>query len=252
VWYTADKDEPICETMERLAGLPFVSQPGEAYVYGYNTDILGCVVERASGIPLDEFIRTRITGPLGMNDTYFFVPAAKRARLVTLYASDSTGGVVRAPEGARGQGHYVEGPRQSFSGGAGIVSTARDYARFLQMILNRGELDGVRILSPLMVDVMTSNQISVYTKPGAGFGLGFEVVEKLGADALAPVGSFGWGGAYGSNYQVDPADRLVLVFMINQLPLRTDIASKFHTLVYQSIIDAPPRANWVSRATVPR
>jgi len=250
-WYTADKAEPICATMERLATLPFVAQPGEAFVYGYNTDILGCVVERASGMPLDEFIRTRITGPLGMNDTYFFVPTAKRARLVTLYANDSTGRVVRAPEGARGQGHYVEGPRQNFSGGAGIVSTARDYGRFLQMILNRGELDGVRILSPMMVDVMTSNQISVYNKPGTGFGLGFEIVEKLGADALAPVGSFGWGGAYGSNYQVDPADRLVIVFMINQLPLRTDIASKFHTLVYQSIVDAAPRANWVSRA-VPR
>jgi CubicO group peptidase (beta-lactamase class C family) len=251
-WYTADKSEPICTTIERLASLPFVSQPGEAFVYGYNTDILGCVVERASGMPLDEFIRTRITGPLGMNDTYFFVPTAKRARLVTLYANDSTGRVVRAPNGPRGQGEYVEGPRQSFSGGAGIVSTARDYARFLQMVLNRGELDGVRILSPLMVDVMTSNQINVYDRPGRGFGLGFETVEKLGADGLAPVGAFGWGGAYGSNYQVDPADRLVIVFMINQLPLRTDIASKFHTLVYQSIVDAAPRANWVSRAAAPR
>jgi len=251
-WYTADKSEPICTTMERLASLPFVSQPGEAFVYGYNTDILGCVVERASGMPLDQFIRTRITAPLGMNDTYFFVPTTKRARLVTLYASDSTGRIARAPNGPRGQGDYVEGPRQSFSGGAGIVSTARDYARFLQMILNRGELDGVRILSPLMVDLMTSNQITVYGQPGRGFGLGFEVVEKPGADGLAPVGSFGWGGAYGSNYQVDPADRLVIVFMINQLPLRTDIASKFHTLVYQSIVDAAPRASWVSRAALPR
>ena len=237
-WYTADKAEPICATMERLATLPFVSQPGEAFVYGYNTDILGCVVERASGIPLDEFIRTRITGPLGMNDTYFFVPTAKRARLATLYANDSTGRVVRAPEGARGQGHYVEGPRQSFSGGAGIVSTARDYGRFLQMILNRGELDGVRILSPMMVDVMTSNQITVYGSPGRGFGLGFEVVEKLGADGLAPVGSFGWGGAYGSTYKVDPKEGLVIVFMINQLPNRSDIAGKFPTLVYQALVDS--------------
>jgi CubicO group peptidase (beta-lactamase class C family) len=251
-WYTADKSEPICTTIERLASLPFVSQPGEAFVYGYNTDILGCVVERASGIPLDEFIRTRITAPLGMNDTYFFVPTAKRARLVTVYANDSTGRVVRAPNGPRGQGDYVEGPRQNFSGGAGIVSTARDYARFLQMVLNRGELDGVRILSPLMVDVMTSSQITVYDRPGRGFGLGFEVVEKLGADGLAPVGAFGWGGAYGSNYQVDPADHLVIVFMINQLPLRTDIASKFHTLVYQSLVDVAPRPNWVSRAAAPR
>jgi CubicO group peptidase (beta-lactamase class C family) len=180
------------------------------------------------------------------------VPTAKRARLVTLYANDSTGRLVRAPNGPRGQGDYVDGPRRSFSGGAGIVSTARDYARFLQMILNRGELDGVRILSPKMVDVMSSNQITVYNRPGRGFGLGFETVESLGADGLASVGSFAWGGAYGSNYRVDPAERLVIVFMINQLPLRTDIASKFPTLVYQSLVDAAPRANWVSRTTVPR
>jgi CubicO group peptidase (beta-lactamase class C family) len=252
-WYTADKSEPICTTMERLASLPFVAQPGEAFVYGYNTDILGCVVERASGLPLDEFIRTRITGPLGMSDTYFFVPAAKRARLVTVYANDSTGRLVRAPNGPKGQGDYVDGPRRSFSGGAGIVSTARDYARFLQMILNRGELDGVRILSPKMIDVMTSNQITVYDRPGRGFGLGFETVDRLGADGLASVGSFSWGGAYGSNYKVDPTERLVIVFMINQLPLRTDIASKFPTLVYQALVDAAPRPNWVSRTTaVPR
>jgi CubicO group peptidase (beta-lactamase class C family) len=118
-WYTADKTEPVCETMERLATLPFIAQPGEAFVYGYNTDILGCVVERASGLSLDEFIRTRITGPLGMTDTYFFLPPAKASRLVTLYMNDSAGRVARAPEGSRGQGHYVEGPRRSFSGGAG-------------------------------------------------------------------------------------------------------------------------------------
>ena len=185
-WYTADKTEPVCETMERLATLPFVAQPGEAYVYGYNTDILGCVVERASGLSLDEFIRTRITGPLGMRDTYFFVPPAKAPRLVTLYMNDSTGRIARAPEGSRGQGHYVEGPRRSFSGGAGIVSTARDYARFLQMMLNRGEIDGVRILSPRSVDLMTSNQIgTLFSQNGRGFGLGFEVVERLGASGYS-------------------------------------------------------------------
>jgi CubicO group peptidase (beta-lactamase class C family) len=184
-----------------------------------------------------------------MSDTYFFVPAGKRARLVTVYANDSTGRLVRAPNGPKGQGDYLEGPRQSFSGGAGIVSTARDYARFLQMLLNRGELDGVRILSPKMIDVMTSNQITVYDRPGRGFGLGFETVDRLGADGLASVGAFSWGGAYGSNYKVDPTERLVIVFMINQLPLRTDIASKFPTLVYQSLVDAAARPNWVSRTT---
>ena len=248
-WYTADKTEPVCETMERLATLPFVSQPGEAYVYGYNTDILGCVVERASGLALDEFIRTRITGPLGMTDTYFFVPTAKASRLVTLYMNDSTGRLARAPEGSRGQGHYVEGPRRSFSGGAGIVSTARDYARFLQMILNRGEIDGVRILSPRSVDLMTSNQTgTLFSQNGRGFGLGFEVVERLGANGYFSVGSFGWGGAYGSTYTVDPVERLVVVFMINQMPNRSDVASKFPTLVYQALTELAPRAGWPARA----
>ena len=249
-WYTADKSEKICETMERLASLPFVAQPGEAYVYGYNTDILGCVVERASGMPLDQFIRTHITDPLGMRDTYFFLPPAKRARLAAVYASDSVSGVARAPNGPRGQGDYVDGPRANFSGGAGLVSTARDYARFLQMVLNRGELDGVRILSPKMVDLMTSNQSgTLFNQNGRGFGLGFETVDRLGADGMKSVGTFGWGGAYGSTYFVDPAERLVVVFMINQLPLRGDVATRFPTMVYQSLVDVAPRPGWTSRTT---
>ena len=147
-WYTADKDEGTCDSMERLATLPFVAQPGESYVYGYNTDILGCVVERASGMPLDRFVAERITKPLGMKDTHFFLPAAERDRLATVYSSGPDGTVVRAPDGARGQGHYVDGPRKSFSGGAGLLSTARDYARFLEMTRNGGTLAGVRVLSP--------------------------------------------------------------------------------------------------------
>src|SRR5262245_183829 len=127
-WYTADKTEPICDTMERLATLPFVAQPGEAWVYGYNTDVLGCVVERASGTPLDEFIRTRITGPLGMKDTQFFLPSNQRERLAAVYATGPDGKIVRAPDGPNGQGNYVDGPRRSFAGGAGLLSTARDYA----------------------------------------------------------------------------------------------------------------------------
>ena len=242
-WYTADKDEPICATMERLATLPFVAQPGEAWVYGYNIDILGCVVERASGMPLDDFFRTRITAPLGMNDTHFFLPTSKRARFATVYA-DSAGQLRRAPNGPRGQGDYVDGPRKSFAGGAGLLSTAHDYARFLQMILNHGEMNGVRYLSPKMVDLMTTNQSgTLYGNSGQGFGLGFQTVEKLGADGLASVGSFGWGGAYASTYKVDPKEGLVIVFMINQLPNRTDVAAKFPTLVYQALVQ--PRAGAV-------
>ena len=240
-WYTADKDEGTCATMERLATLPFVSQPGEAYVYGYNTDILGCVVERASGMPLDQFIATRITTPLGLKDTGFFVPAADRNRLSAVYASGPDGTIVRAPDGARGQGHYVEGPRKSFSGGAGLVSTARDYARFLEMTRNGGALDGVRVLAPRTVALMTTNQSgTLHATTGLGFGYGFETVDRYGALGLASVGAYRWGGAYGSTYLVDPETRMVMVFMMQLMPNRTDLGSMFPTLVYQALTD-PPR-----------
>jgi len=237
-WYTADKDEPICTTMERLASLPFVSQPGEAWVYGYNTDILGCIAERASGMPLDELIRTRITGPLGMKDTQFYLPQAERDRLAAVYSSGPDGHIARAPDGPRGQGNYVDGPRRSFAGGAGLLSTARDYARFLEMIRNGGTLDGVRILSPRSVELMSTNQVgTLHSTNGLGFGLGFEVTERYGASGMDSVGSFGWGGAYGSTYRVDPKTKMVLVMMIQMLPNTTGIAERFNTLVYQSLAD---------------
>jgi CubicO group peptidase (beta-lactamase class C family) len=238
-WYTADKNEPICTTMERLVTLPFVGQPGEAWVYGYNTDILGCVVERASGIPLDQFIRTRITDPLGMKDTFFFVPPEKRQRLAVVYQADSAGHVHRAQNGPLGQGDYVDGPSRSFSGGAGLLSTARDYARFLQMLLNGGELDGVRILSPKTIELMTTNQVGTLFNwtPGLGFGLAFSTTDRFGADGLASVGSWGWGGAYSSMYKVDPKERLVMAFMIQQFPYGAEVASRFPTLVYQALVE---------------
>jgi CubicO group peptidase (beta-lactamase class C family) len=240
-WFTADKNEPICDTMERLATLPFASQPGEAWVYGYNTDILGCVVERISGLSLDEFIKTRITGPLRLKDTYFFVPPDQRQRLTAVYASDSTGHALRAPDGPRGQGDYVDGPRRSFAGGAGILSTARDYARFLEMVRNHGVLDGVRVLAPHTVELMTTNQVgTLFNADGLGFGLGFQTTDRYGADGMVSVGSFGWGGAYGSIYWVDPKEGLVGVFMIQQLPNSSDVAGKFPTLVYQALVEARP------------
>jgi CubicO group peptidase (beta-lactamase class C family) len=236
-WYTADKDEPICETMDRLGTLPFVEQPGASFVYGYNTDILGCVVERAAGVPLDEFIRARITAPLGMADTRFFLPAALRERLAAVYASGPDGKIVRAPEGSRGQGSYVEGPRRSFSGGAGLLSTARDYARFLEMIRNGGEVDGVRVLAPRTVQLMTTNQVGTLHGADLGFGFGFETTERYGAKGMDSVGAFGWGGAYGSNYRVDPASRITMVLMIQLMPNTTDIGTKFPNMVYQALVD---------------
>ncbi len=158
--------------------------------------ILGCIVERASGLPLDQFIRTRITGPLGMKDTNFFVPPTERNRLSAVYASGSEGTIIRAPEGSKGQGDYVEGPRRSFAGGAGLVSTARDYARFLEMIRNGGVLGGARILAPRTVALMTTNQVgSMHSTTGLGYGLGFETTDRYGANGMDLARSLrlGWG-----------------------------------------------------------
>jgi CubicO group peptidase (beta-lactamase class C family) len=237
-WYTADKDEPICDTMERLGTLPFFAQPGTAFVYGYNTDILGCVVEKASGMPLDQFIRTRITEPLGLKDTRFFIPPAERDRLAAVYGTGPDGKIVRSPDGSKGQGHYIDGPRKSFAGGAGLTSTAHDYARFLEMIRNGGSLDGARILAPRTVELMTTNQSgTLHSTTGLGFGLGFETVDRYGASGMAGVGAFGWGGAYGTTYQVDRQSHMVLVLMIQLMPNGTDIQPKFNTAVYQSLLN---------------
>lgn len=234
-WYTADKDEPVCTTMERLGTLPFAAQPGEQWVYGYNTDILGCIVEKASGISLDEYLRSRIIAPLGMSDTHFFLPAKDRDRLAAVYASQA-GTASRAPDGARGQGHYVDGPRRNFAGGAGLVSTARDYARFLEAMRLGGAVDGVRLLSPRSVKLMTTNQVgTLHSETGLGFGLGFQTTDRFGANGMSGEGTFGWGGAYGSVYRVDPDAGLVMVLMIQQIPNATDIREAFPNLVYQAL-----------------
>jgi CubicO group peptidase (beta-lactamase class C family) len=237
-WYFADKDEPICTTIERLGTLPFKSQPGTEFVYGYNTDILGCIVEKASGVSLDEYIRSHITGPLGMKDTAFYLPADKANRLAVVYGSGPDGKIVRAPDGARGQGHYVNGPRKSFSGGAGLVSTARDYATFLEALRNGGALGKARILAPHTVKLMTTNQIGDLKNPrGLGFGFGFETHDRYGVSGMASVGSWGWGGAYGTWYRVDPEERLTIALMLQMIPNDTDVREKFDAGLFQALID---------------
>jgi CubicO group peptidase (beta-lactamase class C family) len=235
-WYTADKNEGVCETMERLGTLPFVSQPGEAWVYGYNTDVLGCIVEKVSGVPLDTYVRDRITAPLGMKDTQFFLPPAQKDRLAAVYSSGAEGKYVRAGDGPRGQGAYVEGPRRNFAGGAGLLSTARDYARFLEAMRRGGSIDGIRILSPSAVRLMSTNQVgTLHSTTGLGWGLAFETVDRYGASGMNSEGAFGWGGAYGSLYWVDPETRLVMVLMIQLVPNATDVRTVFPTLVYQAL-----------------
>lgn len=240
-WYFAHREEVMRDTVARMASLPFSAHPGERFVYGYNTDILGAVVERVSGKSLDVFLREAILDPLGMDDTHFYLPPHKTGRLATVYSAGGSG-LERAPEPGLGigQGHYVKGPRASFSGGAGLLSTAKDYARFLQMMLNGGSLDGRRVLSRKSVELMTVDHLNgIPFRAGQGFGLGFSVVTDLGARGQpGSVGEFGWGGAYHSTYWVDPQEGLVVVYLTQLIPANgLDEHSKLRALVYQALTD---------------
>jgi len=249
-WYFADRNEPMTAWIDKLATLPFDSQPGERWVYGYNTDILGNVIERISGQTLADFIGQRIATPLKMVDTAFFLPAEKESRFAAVYAVGADGTITRAEDGRpalptlphSGQGAYVRGPRTAFSGGAGLLSTANDYARFMQMLLNGGELEGVRLLSPTTVALMTSNHVgSLYQNGALGWGLGFEVVEQTGrAPRYGAGGEFSWSGAYHTTYWADPAEKLVVVFMTQLLPAGTvNLTGRVRTLVNQAIVGPP-------------
>ena len=226
-----------------MPSLPFPSQPGERFVYGYNTDILGAVIEQVSGLSLEAFLKSRILEPLDMRDTHFYLPTAKRERLATVYNQGAELQVVRAPDGPGmdSQGQYVNGPRQSFSGGAGLLSTARDYARFLQMMQNGGSLNGARLLSPTTVALMTSNHIGDLNGTAMGFGLGFQIRRDVGgAGQPGSVGEYGWGGAYHSTYWVDPSEKLVVVYFTQVRPGGgLDDHAKLRSLVYASILDSP-------------
>lgn len=239
-WFLADKDLVIGDVIKKLATLPFDAQPGEKYIYGYNTDILGYVVERASGMSLAACIEKKITTPLGMTDTHFFLPQEKLDRFTSVYGIDDKGALF-LKEDAR-DNFYVKGPRKCYAGGAGLLSTADNYARFLLMLLNGGELQGVRLLSPKTVELMTVNHVGdLYGSQG--FGLGFWVTDRLGRNGqMGTVGSFGWGGAYHTVYWVDPAEKMVCVLMTQLLPAgNSELHNKFRSLIYQAIVKSYER-----------
>ncbi|MCK0189224.1 serine hydrolase domain-containing protein [Arenibacter sp. F20364] len=245
-WYFADRNEPIAETIARMSKLPMDAHPGERFVYGYNTDILGVIVEKVSGKALDVFIQERVLNPVGMVDTYFYLPKNKADRLATSYMAYNGKPLERSPDPGLGigQGHYVKGPRKSFSGGAGLLSTAMDYAKFLQMMLNGGEFNGNRILSPKTVELMIADHVDVRGIPygsrsGSGFGLGFSITKNVGERGEpGSVGTFEWGGAYGSTYWADPEEDLVVVYFKQLIPTNgLDDHAKLRSLVYQAILE---------------
>ena len=240
-WYFADREEPVRDTIARMASLPLDAHPGEQWIYGYNTDILGAVIEQVSGQDLASFFVTEIFAPLGMNDTHFYLPANKRGRLATVYRP-ADGGVEAIPEtnGMQSQGLYDEGPRQSFSGGAGLLSTASDYAKFLQMTLNGGELNGARLVSRKTIELMTTDHLGdIAFQPGQGFGLGFSIATDLGLrGTLGSEGEYAWGGAYHSVYWVDPVEDLLVVYLTQIIPATNlDDHTTLRNGVYQAIVD---------------
>ena len=243
-WYFADRTEPVLESIKRMAALPLDQHPGEEYIYGYNTDILGAVIEVASGKDLNTFMTEEVFERLAMTDTHFFLPESKAARLAVVYEPAPGGGVraIDSSDGMQSQGLYVQdsGPNTSFSGGAGLVSTAKDYARFLQMTLNGGELDGQRVLSRKTIELMTTDHLGgIPFRDGQGFGLGFFVVTDLGERGiLGSEGEYGWGGAYHTTYWVDPTEELVVVYLTQLIPAQgIDDYSKLRSGIYQAIID---------------
>jgi len=242
-WYFADRNEPILETVKRMGSLPFDAQPGEKFVYGYNTDILGAVIEVVSGQTLASFLQDQILDPLDMKDTHFYLPENKKNRLATVYSSGKDGIERTSKKGTMvSQGAYVEGPRMSYSGGAGLLSTAMDYVKFLQMTLNGGTFSGKRILSRKSIELMTTNHLdkaSFDKGDGTGFGLGFSVLQNLGLRGqMGSLGEYGWGGAYHSTYWVDPQEELVVVYFTQLIPAQNiDDHGKLRAQVYQAITD---------------
>lgn len=224
------------DKIRKLGKLPLVHQPGEKFTYGLNVDVLGYLVEILSGETLDKYFHSHIFEPLGMNDTYFYLPSSKYDRLVKVSVEDKNHHLVNA-SGDFFNYPLVEG--SYFSGGAGLSSTIKDYATFLQMLLNKGEYNGKRLLARRSVELMTTNQIGDLNIGRDKFGLGFEITTASGQANLGiSEGSFSWGGYFATNYWADPREGLVCLLFMQQSPLRhSEIPNKFKAMVYQALSD---------------
>ena len=234
------KDVTPAEQIERLGKVPLAHQPGTAFEYGLSVDVLGRVIEVISGMPLGQFIQERIFVPLKMADSSFLVPKEKLGRLAQPFAKDpATGSPINLLD--------VTVPQKNDAGGAGSAGTAGDYVRFLQMMLNGGQLDGVRLLSPTTVKYMTSDHLGdikssgfVALPPAIGFGLGFAVRRETGLfEVTGTAGEYFWAGAAGTGFYVDPKEQLICVLMTQAMPgmQRRYDRYLFKQLVYQAITD---------------
>jgi len=238
-------DGTIGDSAKQLAALPLLFNPGDKFEYSLGVDVLGRVVEVVSGKPLDEFFRTRIFEPLGMKDTYFFPPEGKLDRLATVYTYYPDKGLNRFPDTPIREGSFVysadypsRGPKKLFSGGAGLVSTAMDYARFCQMMLDDGKVGNARLLSRKSIELMTHDQLGKISQD-MGFGLGFGVDGvKAPLSELGSGGAYNWGGFFYTEFTIDPQEQMIVIFM-GQLHPTGDLTLNrlVHGLAYQAIND---------------
>jgi CubicO group peptidase (beta-lactamase class C family) len=238
-------DGTIADSTKHLAGLPLLFNPGEKFEYSLGVDVLGRLVEVVSGKPLDEFFRTRIFEPLGMKDTYFYPPEGKLDRLATAYTYYDEKGLNRFPDTPITEGSFTysadyptRDPRKLFSGGAGLVSTAADYARFCQMMLDGGKVGNSRLLSRKSVELMTQDQLGKISSD-QGFGLGFGVNGvKKPLSELGSTGEYYWGGFFYTEFSIDPKEQMIVIFM-GQLHPAGDLTldRQVSALAYQAIND---------------
>ncbi|HPF50089.1 MAG TPA: serine hydrolase domain-containing protein [Draconibacterium sp.] len=234
------KNVSIEESVKRLAKLPLHHHPGENYIYSEGLDVLGYFIEVVSGMPFDEYLKTHIFDPLGMNDTRFYFPESKVNRLVDVQHK-TNGKWEKYPVTFYDTDYPVKGAKSFFSGGAGLSSTAKDYATFLQMYLNGGEYNGVRLLSRKTVDVIMGNQTGeLFGFPNQYYGLAFGIVTAKGQDkgGSGSVGTFDWGGYFNTQYFADPKENVIGIIMKQtQGPVDDVTGWKFRQLVFQTIDD---------------
>jgi len=232
--------ETIEEVVKKIAKMPLDHDPGEKFTYGFNTDVLGYLIEILSGMPLDKYLQKELFEPLGMKDSYFYLPKARENRLVTLYSKDSLS-IPLYPCINSNQTFPVEGAKTYFSGGAGLVGTIDDYARFCTMLLHGGNFMGKQILGRKTIELMTRNQIgdAEVWDYGDKFGLGFQLISLKSLTTLpGSEGAFKWSGMYYTDYLIDPKEDLIMLMYSNVEPFvyPEEIKRKFRILVYQALI----------------
>ena len=230
----------IGEVVKKIGKLPLDHDPGEKFTYGLNTDVIGYLIEVLSGMPLDNYLQKELFEPLGMVDSYFYLPKEKENRLVVLYAQDSVNSPIYKSKNISNQTYPYAGAKTYFSGGAGVVGTVSDYARFCQMILNGGSFNGKQILGRKTIELMSRNQIGELDMWGSGnkFGLGFEISTPKGLTLISgSENGLGWGGMYNTDYYIDPKEDMILLIYNNMNPSANwDVHKRFRAVVYQALV----------------